>query len=276
MPDTQATWKKRPTRWTLHRVVVLVTVLAMCVAIGVLLACALYAGPREYNGGVGDEGGGIGKIVLPAHISRPIYRYSVVPGGFGDPAELRQVADKDYVVHALYNGINFPLVHEHRLKEDTLVYVSYRIGQQVFWTQKPHWIMEGDKTFTDGREMVRARCGNLLSLTPRFPTRGVEPSIAVLNEVLTMRDPGSTVTPMLHSSLTVTAPTVPGFVIGTPGGWGGRPCKHEDDGDSDDCKHKHTPPPAPVPEPETWALVGIGLVGVYAYTQRRKHETARA
>lgn len=272
MPDTRMVWKKLPTKWTMRRVVLLITTLVICVAAGVLLACMLYSGPRDYDGNASVTGVTLGKIVLPVRLSRPIYRYSVVPGGFGDPAELRQVADRDYVVRTLYNGLNFPLVHEHRLKGDTLMYVSYRIGQKVFWTQKPHLLKEGDKTFTDGRELVRARCGNLLSLTPRFPTRSVEPSMADMNDVLTARDPGSTVTPMLHSSLTVAAPPVPGFVIGTiGGGWGGRPCKHEDDGDSDDCKHKHTPPPAPVPEPGTWVLIGSGLVGLYAYNLRRKH-----
>lgn len=261
-------WVKNERRWSFRRVALLVTVAVLCLAMGVLIACAIYSGPREYNGSV--------RAPQPVaqtvpHMNRVVFQYSVIPGGVASATELQEFANGDYVVRALYSGINYPLVHEHHTKSEMKMYVSYRVGQRVFWTKGTHIIPAGEKTYTDGRLLVRARCGNLLSFTPRYPTQTIEPE---LSSVATTIDPSlSTSTPMLRSALLLTTPAAPRLTIIDSGGWGGggRPCRHEDDGDSDDCKHKHHgPPPIPVPEPDTLAMLGTGLIVGYLYLQRRK------
>lgn len=262
-------------RWSARRIVAALSVVIGAVGMMFGVVCVFYA---SYVAGGADVVGSVSKpspmqSVTYPHMAYPVYRYSVVPGGVHSPRELQLASADDYVVRTLYNGVNFPLVHEHRLATDTILYISYRKGLHVFWTKGTHVLHAGEVVYTDGKRLVRARCGNLLSLTPRYPTEPTEPTVAELDSVLVARDPGSTVTPMLRSALSAPALTValPRYVLDVGSGSGGRPCRHEDDGDSDDCRHRHHgPPPIPVPETETLVMVGTGLVTMYATIIRRR------
>lgn len=225
-----------------------------------LLACAFYAGPRDYNGSTVSKPSPQQSTV--EQMAHPVFALSVVPGGVWSPADVKRVTVDDYIVRTLYNSVNFGLVHEHRTKLDMAVYVSYRRGQHVFWTKGAHTIKAGERLYTDGAHMIRGRCGNLLSLTPRYPTEPVEPTVQELDGTISIstKEPA---TMSLHSGLLTPPVLVPrGWVIGNGGGGGlgGHPCRHEDDGDSDDCHHGHHNPPPPVPEPSTWLLMGTGFV----------------
>ena len=63
-----------------------------------------------------------------------------------------------------------------------MAYVSYRIGDRVFWTRKPVRIPAGETLLTDGETEIRARCGNAVSDLAREPVSDVEPMAAELDE----------------------------------------------------------------------------------------------
>lgn len=58
------------------------------------------------------------------------------------------------------------------LTGDKLMYVSYRRGDQVYWTRRAMRIPAGERVLSNGRDCIRGRCGNRLSETPRTPTVG--------------------------------------------------------------------------------------------------------
>ncbi len=109
--------------------------------------------------------------------TRPLYPYSVVPGGISSAAELRAAAERDAAVRQHYAGLNLANAHVERLREAKLVYVSYRRGNQIFWTRNALRLAKGERVITDGVVMLRARCGNRISEVPMAP---VEPNVAAV------------------------------------------------------------------------------------------------
>ena len=75
-----------------------------------------------------------------------------------------------------------PLVRTTVTPAARMAYVSYRIGNRVFWTRKPVRIPAGETLLTDGETEIRARCGNAVSDIAREPVSDVEPMAAELDE----------------------------------------------------------------------------------------------
>jgi hypothetical protein len=97
---------------------------------------------------------------------RQVFRYSVVSGGLESPREARKAADLDPVVRDHYRGIELSKVKAEILSKDTLAYVSYRINDQVYWTRNKVELHQGELLLTDGKNAIRARCGNRISAAP--------------------------------------------------------------------------------------------------------------
>jgi len=108
-----------------------------------------------------------------------------------------------------------------RLAEPRVAYVSYRLGNHVFWTRRPLLLKANETLLTDGVHYARTRCGNQLSATPG-PVSAAEPSPEALDAP----------TPVPRSSRvfpSITLPTTPRGsgsiavqgVPGTPLGGGG-------------------------------------------------------
>jgi len=125
---------------------------------------------------------------------RTVYPYSVISGGVESVQELRKDMAEDPVVRAHYAGFDLMKAHVIRLPQGRLAYVSYRIGDQVYWTTHKLRLAKDEAVITDGEHTARTRCGNLVSDTPVYPNSTKEPAIATLD-----------------------APAVPGIVF--PGGW---------------------------------------------------------
>jgi hypothetical protein len=53
--------------------------------------------------------------------------------------------------------------------------MSYRVGDRVYWTKEKVTLPQGEALLTDGRSLIRARCGNCISDTPQGPTSDAEP-----------------------------------------------------------------------------------------------------
>ncbi len=121
----------------------------------------------------------------------PVFPYSLVRGGVADEREFAAVRTADPVVGEHYRDIGGD-VRREVLDSDRMMYASYRMGSLVYWTRRAVLVHRGEAVFTDGRNLVRARCGNRLSPVPREPTRFTEPPAAsgdTPEEVPTLADP---------------------------------------------------------------------------------------
>ncbi len=228
----------------------------------------------------------------PSKDVRPVYPYSIVPGGIHDPKELERVFERDPVVAAHYHGFDFQRARVVQLTEDRTVYVSYRIAGKVYWTTKRVRLHRGEKVITDGKMTLRTRCGNQVSDEARKEVSPNEPAIARMEQPIKI-DPGTAMTIPADFGSALTRPSMPEFVAGMPaysfiannGGMltlyppplpscgskktkkGGAPVTTTGGkkGKGGDC----STPVGEAPEPGTLVLLSTGLAGAY-FRYRRK------
>jgi hypothetical protein len=112
----------------------------------------------------------------PRHPSRKVYPYSVIPGGVYTTTELADAAADDPTVAEHYADVTPTAMHVKVVDEVREAYMSYRIGDRIFWTKRMLPLREGERILSDGDVAIRARCGNRLSDVPRAPTSDVEPT----------------------------------------------------------------------------------------------------
>ncbi|MGA8493367.1 MAG: PEP-CTERM sorting domain-containing protein [Terriglobales bacterium] len=225
---------------------------------------------------------------------RVVYPYSVIPGGVQTPDDLREVSDHDRIVGSHYAGFDFRNARIVELDQPRLVYLSYRMGDSIYWTAKRISLHKGEKLITDGKMTARFRCANRISETAQPVVSPVEPPAAKFEEpfdgsVGQIPFPGdfnatgpareyaglgAAGPPTLISSGTAPFPgggLPPIFPPPIPTG-SCPPLDIKDElaagsGKSNPCPH-HKPPPPPVPEPATMLLVSSGIIGIY--WRRRK------
>jgi hypothetical protein len=113
---------------------------------------------------------------------RALYPYSIVPGGVRNTRELKTAIANDPVVARHYAEFNADKTRQITLHDDKLVYVSYRIGDEVFWTNHKIRIPRGEALLSDGIHEARTRCGNRLSELPARPVSPKEPPREALEE----------------------------------------------------------------------------------------------
>jgi hypothetical protein len=109
-------------------------------------------------------------------VARRVYRYSVVPGGAADRAELARILRSDKVVAAHYAGFDLDQARAITVLVPRAVYVSYRKGDDIYWTARKIMLQPGETLLTDGRNEMRARCANRISEVPRLPVEAHAPS----------------------------------------------------------------------------------------------------
>lgn len=113
---------------------------------------------------------------------RQVFPFSVVPGGTLDQKEVKAKVAIDPVVREHYKGIDFDKLKAFRLTRPATGYVSYRIGDRIFWTAKRLAFKPGEILLSDGVNVLRGRCGNRVSLQAKGPVqKNAEPSEAVLD-----------------------------------------------------------------------------------------------
>ena len=103
---------------------------------------------------------------------RPVYRYSVIPGGVQSASELKAAIASDPVVAAHYRDFDLQAAHIIRLPSTRAFYVSYRLRNHILWTARRITLPAGEELITDGVHSARTRCGNMVVI---FRPVGVSP-----------------------------------------------------------------------------------------------------
>jgi hypothetical protein len=106
---------------------------------------------------------------------RPVFPYSVVPGGVRDAQELQKAASSDPVVAKHYSDFHIGKARTIQLERPVAMYVSYRRNNQVFWTRNKMMIPAGETLISDGENLARVRCGNRLSAVAAKPVAATDP-----------------------------------------------------------------------------------------------------
>ncbi len=235
---------------------------------------------------------------------RPVYPYSVVPGGVEDAKELKWVAEHDPIVAAHYAGFDYDHARVVRLTLARTAYVSYRIGNRVYWTRHRLTLHKGEKVITDGRMTARTRCANRVEEVPQQAAAPVEPPVEKFDQPVRPATGMAThAPPVPFESALLNRPGVPGTgpigplslydPLGSgnwvpiappplPAGLCG-PGKKKGTVDSGCCpgdvpvgKNKNLGPcgsggggPGEVPEPGTWMMLASGLAAIYWQARRK-------
>lgn len=107
--------------------------------------------------------------------NRPVYKYSVIPGGVRSVRELKWYADHDPVVKVHYAGFDYDHARMVKLVLAQTAFVSYRIGNKVYWTRHRISLKKGETVITDGKITARTRCANRVEQVPQQATSESEP-----------------------------------------------------------------------------------------------------
>ncbi len=244
----------------------------------------------------------LNEILSQAEPRRPVYPYSVVPGGVEDAKELKWVAEHDPVVAAHYAGFDYDHARVVRLTLARTVYVSYRIGNRIYWSRRRVTLHKGETVITDGKITARSRCANRVEEVPQQaslegeppPERFDEPvrrgagtamqgppvafESALLNRPgegllpvgpLSSYDPlgGGSFVPISPPPLPSVCPPVKKKGTGVEGGSGvtGGTGKKK----SGLCSTSGGGSTGMTPEPGAWLLFGSGLAAVYGLARRK-------
>ena len=111
-----------------------------------------------------------------------VWRYSVVEGGVHTEADIEAARTNDPIVDEHYRYTPKP---EHLALITAVVkgYVSYRRGDQIYWTKNQveftDWVWAGD-VGGEFRPVIRARCGNRVSDVPMMPVEDKQPDLDAL------------------------------------------------------------------------------------------------
>ncbi len=214
--------------------------------------------------------------------ARPLFPYSVVPGGVESPQELTNAMGNDPTVAQHYAGFRLAAAHVVSLDKDFQAYVSYRIGEQIFWTKKPVTLHKNETVITDGTMEARTRCGNRVSATPQLPLSAQEPAPEALEEAQVSDIPDGLDAPF---DLPMNLPSPAGLIAaehsfnetgheplftppGGPGGWGGFP-PFVPGGSPPPSYPEVPPPPVPTPEPGTGLCLLLALSAAWLFRETR-------
>jgi PEP-CTERM motif-containing protein len=236
-------------------------------------------------------------VPIQARTEGVVYPYSVVPGGVRSPEELQAIAAHDHLVAKHYSGFDFRRAKIIELRRPTMMYLSYRMGEKIFWTKKQIGLRQGEKLITDGKMTARTRCANRVEALPQAAISPQEPLAEQFDDPFAEGGsarkfdfPGNFESALDHrigptgfgGDGPPQSPIAGGFGPGggfpgvfpppLPGGLGTcTPTKpkhgHPAIEAGSSSKKKRNPcapgPPATVPEPGTILLVASGAAGIY-------------
>lgn len=227
---------------------------------------------------------------------RVIYPYSIIAGGVHNKAEFEEAMKTDPVAAAHYADFDASKFHMVKLPKAEYAYVSFRVGDNVYWTSHKVELRAGEELISDGEHTGRTRCGNRVSKTAQLPTYDHEPSAKDLNtptrpqveteafSAVAPVGPGNGGAPGAVLPPVGPGPTPQGggvtgvgpLISSVPGG-----CQANTNGNThtrDNCFTASViVPPAPTPENTTWVLLLTGalLLAGCALARRRNAKALR-
>jgi hypothetical protein len=236
---------------------------------------AATASPAAHASAMANDGAPV--LASLAVESGRLYPYSVIPGGARSEQELQNALTHDPVAAAHYADFDVARTHVVQAPHNELMYVSYRIGEHIYWTSKKLVIPGGEALLTDGEHVARTRCGNRLSEKPEVPVSSKQPADAVLNG-----PPLAEVHPadvLSESAAAQRAVAPPEIADADPVGgrlfippfipiWGGSGTPGLYPPNGPPPPPPPPPPITPTPEPSSLLLLSGGLFGVWSL--RRK------
>jgi hypothetical protein len=234
-------------------------------------------------------------VMVVKQAKRKVYPYSIVPGGAENVHEAK-IDMSDPAVKVNYAGFNLDQLREEKLKTDLVGYVSYRMGDRVYWTSKKLTLHAGEVVFTDGAHIARGRCLNCYSALPMSPVRPKEPTEKTLDLPTEMpvtayefpRAPFyAPEIPIPPGELTPIAPPIAAAIGPAAGKTGGFwfpiipliPPIHRHPHSPTSPAGPFTPPPPPpppvavVPEPRYGVLLAAGFLAMLLAKRWRKART---
>ncbi len=136
---------------------------------------------------------------------RPVYPFSIVPGGVGSREELKTAMQKDPLVARHDASVDVDGLKPVTLRQNLAAYVSFRKHGQVYWTSRKVRLAKGERLLQGSSQgvRVRERCGNQVAEQPQTPVLkdlGTEPSGA------TFDTPLQPLAPALRSSVSAASP----------------------------------------------------------------------
>jgi hypothetical protein len=234
---------------------------------------------------------------------RVVYAYSVIPGGVKNSKELQLALAHDAVAASHYSGFHAELARPLRLHRVRRVYVSYRIGNRIYWTSKKVTLRVGETLLSDGANLVRGGCGNRISEAPLQPSAPSEPAEPALNAPIVRRDPVETtdlpapppiwtenpspfvlaLAPIFGSPAQGSTPFIPPLGFAPCCGGGDRPKTPRlppvpavppgppTSPPPTEPSQPPSPPPVSTPEPQTLVLLIVGLASAVMLVKFRRH-----
>lgn len=291
----------------------LAVAIAAVIAAGLVSIVALVAPPGSARQMAGSVWHGATRALARSespdaqNAPRKIYPYSIIAGGVHNKAQFEQAMRDDPVAAAHYANFNAAKFHLVKLQHAEEAYVSFRVGDNVYWTSHKVVLRKGSELISDGSHYGRTRCGNRISQTPRLPTYNHEPSARELNTAVLPRvetqafratAPMGTAVGTPPTRMAALLPPGPSRLI--PSGppaytpFAGTPlyppppdgCGSGDTSVNGRCttvrnKPPHNtplpPPLSPTPENSTWLLflTGLALAGAIELKRRRRDAAGR-
>jgi len=202
--------------------------------------------------------------------SRLIYPYSVVRGGVASADDLKHAMEYDPVVSRHFRGFDYRHAHLVRVSEKQAMYVSYRIGDRVYWTRRKVSLHVGETLITDGKIMARTRCGNRVAQLPLDAGSQLEPAADELEQPMILRDP-TPIPPALMAVNSAAPAELPATAPPAKGGgwWFIPPPIFLPTGSS---SSSGGPPLAVTPEPGSVLLILSGLAAVYWRSRKTRRK----
>jgi hypothetical protein len=220
-------------------------------------------------------------LLRALHAEHPVYAYSVIPGGVASAKELQTALQQDPVAAKHYSDFQTKSARIVRVARTRHVYVSYRLGERIYWTRKKVSLHAGETLFTDGKHLARARCGNRISETPVVPTSPSEPGEEVLDRPMPPFIPETTGSPLpgpTWSDGSMPLLPLPGVPGGTDPGLipiAPFPCCGSSPGSSlspspGDSSQPDPPPVVATPEPASYVLLIAGCAVLFLFWKFRR------
>ena len=199
-------------------------------------------------------------------VGRLIYPYSVIRGGVLNPDELKHAMEYDPVVSQHFRGFDYMRAHLVKLTEEQAMYVSYRIGDRVYWTRRKVSLHRGETLITDGAIVARTRCGNRVAPAPLDTGSALEPSAYEFEQPFILRDPAPT-PPVLATAGAAPDKLPPALIapVKAGGWWFIPPFAYIPSGGSGG-------PLAVTPEPGSLLLISSGLAAVYWRSRKARRK----